>query len=88
MVNDSQNKTIASSETVPFNISNLSTLQYVKIIFIDTNNELLEIQTNVNNIDDDTIQLYIHRKEDFNITCPVGVALKLVTSDAIYFEQY
>ena len=84
---NTQNRKKSNLEEMPFMISKLSTLQYIKLIFIGANNELIEIRTEVSMINNDIIQLFYISKENINITCPIGVALKFVTRDAIYFAK-
>lgn len=87
MEKDNQNKNKSNSEMIPFNISKLSTLQYVKVIFIDKNKELQELRADSNSINSDIIQLYFSSKENINVNCPIGVVLKFITLDAIYFAK-
>ena len=87
MEDDIKNKKKSNSEMIPFDISNFSTLQYVKIIFVDKYNELCELRAENNIIKKDTIQLYINSQNNIDINCPIGVVLKLVTNDTIYFAK-
>ena len=87
MEKNTQNKKKSNTETIPFNIHKLISLQYIKVIFMDTKKELHEIRTDNHTVFDDTIQLHINSREDFNITCPIGIVLKFVTRDAIYFAK-
>lgn len=87
MEKNAQNKQKSNSEMVSFNLSKLSTVQYIKVIFIDNNQELREIRTEAHSFNNDIIQLYISGKENINLNYPTGVVLKLVTIDAIYFAK-
>jgi len=84
---NNKKKKKSNTEVIPFDVSKMSALKYMKIIFIDANKKLNEIQADANKITNDVIQLYINENEEINLTCPVGVVLKLVTYDAIYFAK-
>ena len=87
MAMNADNTKKSNSETVPFNVSKLSTLQYVKVIYVDTNSELYEMGAEVLTMNNETIQLFLNTQNKVNITCPTGIVLKLVTTDAIYFAK-
>jgi c-di-GMP-binding flagellar brake protein YcgR len=87
MAINTNNKKNSNSETVPFNVSKLSTLQYIKVVYVGADNELYEIGTEVLTLNNDMIHLFLNTQKEVNITCPTGIVLKLVTGDAIYFAK-
>lgn len=87
MEENTKNKKESNSEMMPFIISNFSNLQYIKVVFIDKNDKLCEIQANTNIIDNDMIKLYISKDEKFDLKCPTGVMLKFITKKAIHFAK-
>ena len=87
MAKNTQKQKHSHSEIVPFSTSKFSSLQYVKIVYVDQNKELYEIKTEVQTINNDTIRLFADKNDGIDITCPCGVALKFVTNDAIYFAK-
>lgn len=87
MTTNANHKKGSHSETIPFNISKLSTLQYIKVIYIGTDNELYEIGTEILTINNDMIQLFLNSQSEINVPCPTGIVLKLVTGDAIHFAK-
>ena len=82
-----QNKQKSTSEIITFDAYKFSNLKYIKMIFIDKNKELQEIQAEAHSLNNDIIQLLINDKTNINITCPTGVVLKLVTTDSIHFAK-
>ena len=87
MENTPKKNKASNSEILPFNISNFSSLQYIKIIFLDSGNELYEVQADSYKIDKNITQLYVNNKKIYNIECPIGAVLKLVMADSIHFAK-
>lgn len=84
---DTNNQKKSNSETVPFNISKLSNLQYIKVIYIGSDKELYEINTDIVSISNEVIYLFLNTPKEIDFKCPVGIVLKLVTGDAIHFAK-
>ena len=82
-----KNKKRANSEIIPFDISNFSSLQYIKLVFLDEKKELFEIRSENYKIDNDIIQLNFNNKKNWNISCPTGAVLKLITADSIHYAK-
>ena len=87
MAEDKENKNNSCSETIPYDVSKLSSLQYIKVIYTDTDNELYEMNTEIITINNQVIQLYFMAEKDINISCPTGIVIKLVTTDAIHYAK-
>ena len=87
MAENNEKKNNSCSETLPYDVSKLSSLLYIKVIYTDTNNELYEMNTEIITINNETIQLYFNSSKNFDITCPTGIVLKLVTADAIHYAK-
>lgn len=87
MKKNAQNTEAIDSKTLSFDISNLASLQYVKIIFLDSKNKLHEIQTESSEIEGNIIKLSLQGEKEFDVDCPTGAVLKFVTTDSIHFTK-
>lgn len=84
---DEQKPKQSYTETMSFDATKLDTLQYVKVVYANRNKDLNEIVTSVKTLNNTTIELIQKDGESINLVCPLGVILKFVTHDAIYFAK-
>ena len=76
----------AKNSSIYYDVSELSKLKYVKVIYRDNDDEMHEICTEVKFIGNKLISLYFKQSNSFYIKCPQDVILKFVTSDAMYIS--
>ena len=65
----------------------LSTIKYVKVVYMGLDDKYHEIKTDVKFIGESLISLYFKYSYDFNINYPQDVKLKMVTADAMYIAR-
>ena len=62
-------------------------LKYIKISYIDTQNEKYEIKTNLVSINKEDIELDYESLKLLNVACPQYSIVKFVTTEAMYIVQ-
>lgn len=84
---DAKNIKNSNSEMMSIDVSKMTNLEYIKVIYVDANNNLHEICSEKRIISNNLIYLYCSIDNNINVTCPTGVVIKLITKEAIYFAK-
>lgn len=72
---------------VGYNLTELSKLKYVKIIYTGLDNHLHEIRTEVKTLEEKSISLRFRYKENFDIQYPQNVIIKFVADSGMYIAK-
>ena len=87
MKDNAKNIKNSNSEMIPIDVSKLTNLKYIKVIYVDANNNLHEICSEKQIISNDLIYIDCSSDNNIDIACPIGVVIKLITKEAIYFAK-